>query len=235
MYTKEFAVIYNKYWASFSENLANKYLQLVKSKKSLLDLGCGTGNFLQKMEDKFDKCVGVDLSSAMIDIAKNNCKKTVFYVQDITKFSFNEKFNLITCNFDMINHLINLEDWAKVFSKVYNHLTDDGVFVFDYNTISKFNKFNNTSGVLEKDECTINVENIKTDNNHMKMKFSIFDKVNNQTTEFEETESFFDDVDVIKALTSAGFSNFKIVDKEFNKVDNYNYDRLYVICKKSEN
>ena len=36
----------------------------------VLDLGCGTGNFLKKLEKRFEKLVGIDISKDMIEVAK---------------------------------------------------------------------------------------------------------------------------------------------------------------------
>ena len=50
MYNKSFAKIYNKLWCGFSEKVADNILKLEINKNAVLDLGCGTGNFLKKME-----------------------------------------------------------------------------------------------------------------------------------------------------------------------------------------
>ena len=41
---------------------------------------------------------------------------------------------------DSINHLLRFADWCKVFRRVALHLKDDGVFIFDINTVGKLQR-----------------------------------------------------------------------------------------------
>ena len=70
MYNKDFAEIYNQEWTQFSETLADSVLKLSCNLNSVLDLGCGTGNFLKKLEKKFNKLIGIDISK--LQVIKSN-------------------------------------------------------------------------------------------------------------------------------------------------------------------
>ena len=74
MYNKDFAIIYNKEWSKFSETMAENVLKITPCRDSVLDLGCGTGNFLKRLEKHFKRTVGIDISENMIAIARKNCK-----------------------------------------------------------------------------------------------------------------------------------------------------------------
>ena len=63
----------------------------------------------------------------------------------MSDFQFNNSFDLITCNYDAINHLTLFEDWQKMFNKVYDHLKVGGFFTFDFNTFLKLKNFNRDS------------------------------------------------------------------------------------------
>jgi hypothetical protein len=58
----------------------------------------------------------------------------------MTRFSIAKKFDAIVCVFDSINHLVRFGEWKKVFRRVALHLNDNGLFVFDVNTIGKLRR-----------------------------------------------------------------------------------------------
>ena len=69
---------------------------------SLLDCGCGTGNFIGLLANKgLDVIlIGVDITPAMIEVAKEkNIKSARFYVCDCEKLDtvINEKVDVVTC------------------------------------------------------------------------------------------------------------------------------------------
>lgn len=232
MYNKKFAEIYNKEWVHFSEILAYKVLNLTTNRGSVLDLGCGTGNFLQKLEPYFTKTVGIDISRNMIRIAKQNCCKSIFYIKDVTDFNLDEQFDLITCNFDMINHLQTIDDWSKMFNLVYKHLNKGGLFLFDINTIYKFNQLDFLEHISENEKYKIVAKDTKVDNNHIKMFMEIFDKQGKKLAFVNEVESFYDEKTIKTFLKNAGFKNIKFIDKNFNKVNNFKLNRLFILCTK---
>lgn len=100
----------------------------------VLDLGCGTGTLLKYYSAK-NGTYGIDGSPEMIKIAKTKDKKTYYSVGVIKNFKINKKFDIITCTFDTINHLSTLKEWGQLFKAVNAHLANDGIFIFDFNTI----------------------------------------------------------------------------------------------------
>jgi ubiquinone/menaquinone biosynthesis C-methylase UbiE len=104
-----------------------------------VDLACGTGSFINRISLELDSnCFGIDLSAKQIAIAKRKCRqvggKVNFEVGDVLSTVFPEKCDLVTMNFDALNHLVNSEDWAALFTRVYSILKPGGVFFFDINS-----------------------------------------------------------------------------------------------------
>ena len=58
-------------------------------------------------------------------------------VRGMTDFSFNNEFDVITIFCDSLNYLPDIEDVNKTFINVFNHLSENGVFIFDVHTIYK--------------------------------------------------------------------------------------------------
>jgi predicted TPR repeat methyltransferase len=113
---------------------AYKYILGEIKNKQILDLGCGTGNILKHYSTN-NETYGIDGSPEMIKIAKSKDKKSIYKIGDIVKFKYNKKFDIIVCTYDTINHLPSLKNWEQLFKNVSKHLSNEGMFIFDYNTI----------------------------------------------------------------------------------------------------
>lgn len=101
---------------------------------SAADLGCGTGLFARYLNSRWNAPVfGVDLSPAMLRIADENCRNTGVKLihQDIRKLCLPHGVDLITANFDTVNHLVGDDDLPQLFQSVYKNLNPDGHFIFD--------------------------------------------------------------------------------------------------------
>ncbi len=82
---------------------------------SILDVGCGSGDFLYKINKAFNpqKSLGIDLSPNMVNMAKENG----INADNINLYDIKESFDVITAVFDMLNYLNKNE--LKSFFKVY--------------------------------------------------------------------------------------------------------------------
>lgn len=104
-----------------------------------VDLACGTGSFINRISLELDStCFGIDLSAKQIAIARRKCRqiggKVNFEVGDVLKTELPEKCDLVTMNFDALNHLAHPEDWSALFTRVYSILNPGGIFFFDINS-----------------------------------------------------------------------------------------------------
>ncbi|MCK4798924.1 MAG: methyltransferase domain-containing protein, partial [Spirochaetes bacterium] len=76
---------------------------------SILEIGCGTGYLLNNLNPK--KGVGIDISSEMIRIAKENYPDLTFLQMDAENITLNEKFDFIIIS-DTLGYI---EDIQKIF------------------------------------------------------------------------------------------------------------------------
>jgi ubiquinone/menaquinone biosynthesis C-methylase UbiE len=93
----------NGHDGKFVKVMYNQIIKRISSlnPKSLLDLGCGTGNILLKLcQNENIKLYGLDISSKMIDIAKNNLNdKVELKVGDSEFIPWQDNsFELVVCN-----------------------------------------------------------------------------------------------------------------------------------------
>lgn len=87
---------------------------------SLLDVGCGTGEILNKISNNKGKYYGLDLSPKMLEIAKSkdNSTNITYVIGDSEDMQFKSKyFDLIIC-VESFHHYPNPSNVAKEFNRV---------------------------------------------------------------------------------------------------------------------
>jgi SAM-dependent methyltransferase len=107
--------------------------------KTVLDLACGTGTLIKSLSAKYE-VYGLDVSRAMLAVARKKVPEGRFFRQDIASFRLLRKFDVILCIFDSLNHVLTFAGWKKTFRRVRSHLNPRGLFVFDINTVSRLRR-----------------------------------------------------------------------------------------------
>jgi SAM-dependent methyltransferase len=110
--------------------------------ESVCDLCCGTGGTAIEFAKAGYKACGVDLSATMIRIAKEKAANASLAVRftraDMLKFTLPQPVDLITCEFDALNHVPNKSDLKLVSQSVAKALRPGGYFYFDVNNLPAF-------------------------------------------------------------------------------------------------
>lgn len=144
------------------KDIADFLLKIAKRENiefnNYLDLACGTGNVGIHVAKEFKENYFVDLSVDMLSEAevklRENKVKGKIICQDMCELNLNKSFDLISCVLDSTNYILDDEDLKDYFKSVYNHLNDNGVFVFDINSYYKL------SEILGNNIYTYNSEDI---------------------------------------------------------------------------
>lgn len=93
--------------------LINKFS---KEGKNLLDIGCGTGDFLQTAQLNNWKVLGIEPNGQARTIANKKTNNSVFKVEYLSKFE-QHSFDVITL-WHVLEHLPNLENQIEQFKKL---------------------------------------------------------------------------------------------------------------------
>lgn len=97
-----------------------KKLNLINSfsskEKNLLDVGCGTGNFLKTALNNNWHVFGIEPNESARKIANIKTNNSVFEIDQLLKFKPNS-FNVITL-WHVLEHLPNLEDHISILKKL---------------------------------------------------------------------------------------------------------------------
>jgi SAM-dependent methyltransferase len=122
---------------------AEQVVELIRAAKAdaknVLELGCGTGSILKCLQDAYGVS-GLDISRKMLSVARKKVPRSKLFRQDMVNFRIDDRFDVIFCVFDSINHVRRFSDWKKVFAAVRRHLLPGGCFIFDINTQRKLER-----------------------------------------------------------------------------------------------
>lgn len=106
----------------------------------IFDIACGTGVCLELWCDRGYTIVGLDRSYTMLEVCERRLHEkyaahSLLINGDMRAFSINRTFPVITCLYDSLNYLLKEDDLARCLSNVYRALDEQGLFIFDMNTI----------------------------------------------------------------------------------------------------
>ena len=109
--------------------LLNRVLTAHPTKdRTHLDVACGTALAMQYFEQRGFESFGVDLSLPMLQLARRRASRVI--AGDMRALPLRRRFARITCLYDSLNHLQELQ---TVFAAIRAVLADDGLFMFDVN------------------------------------------------------------------------------------------------------
>lgn len=122
----------------------------------VLDLGCGTGSLTELLDGKGYDMIGVDSSEDMLMLAMErraeSGKNILYLLQDMREFELYGTVRAVVSICDCMNYILDYEDLTEVFCLVNNYLDPKGIFIFDLNTIYKYQELLGDSTVAEDRE-----------------------------------------------------------------------------------
>lgn len=145
-------------WQKILEEYSIKYQV---SGKKLLDIACGTGELSCRFSMQGYQVTGVDLSEDMLAVATAKAEaerlKIPFIQQNMAELEVLDNFDIITIFCDSINYLSSEQDVIQTFEGVANHLTEDGLFLFDVHSEYKMENIfkDQTFTHIDEDICYI--------------------------------------------------------------------------------
>ena len=136
MYSDVFCKVYNEFgWNYYPEIFGEQLLTWLRrgglNPQTSLDLACGTGILCEILHKQGIHTWGMDYSAGMIEIARQGSPEIHYDVADMITYRPEEKFDLVTCTGDAVNHIASLDHVEKIFRNVHHYLSPGGWFVFD--------------------------------------------------------------------------------------------------------
>jgi SAM-dependent methyltransferase len=137
-YGEDLAYIHDVGHADFALDSAPGILEILKDSGIgdglVVDLGCGSGLLARELIDAGYGVVGVDISEAMIEIARERAPEAEFRVGSLFEVEI-PRCGAVTAISEVLNYLFDAENeergLGRVFRRVHEALVPGGVFVFD--------------------------------------------------------------------------------------------------------
>ncbi len=208
--------------------LHTAFLEIIGELKSktLLDIGCGQGFFLEKLEDMNIESLGIDLSPNQIKICTNkNLNAKCIDLCKVTK-----KFECATAIFDVVN-FVTKKNIRNFFECAFRVLKKDGYFLFDVNTLYGFEDVAQGSMNINLKDDFIAVDAIyenKSLNTNITLftkKGELYEKESQNIKQDYHTKEFLE-----KELKKCGFDVESVL--SFKLYDVEEFDKQIFICKK---
>lgn len=227
-------------WADFIERIVEKESKI--RPELVLDLGCGTGKMTLELARRGYDMTGVDISTEMLDIARNEAeaanlgKDILWLCQDIREFELYGTVDLTVCCLDTINHLTTPGDVERCFSLVHNYLVPLGLFIFDINGKKKFeDTYGQQVYVMDEEDSFCVWQNQYNSKSHL-CDFLITVFAQNEDGSYErydeiQTERMYTIRSITKKLKDTGFELVGTYSDFDNTIATDQSERIYFVAR----
>ena len=186
-----------------ADMLWGSFLDIIKELniKTLLDIGCGGGDFCLMAKNAGIDIKGVDLSSAQVKKAvKKGCN-----CENINVCEMNEKFESASAIFDVINYM-NENELKKFFSCVEKVI--EKYFIFDINTFYAMDELA-IGNLKAEDENRFATLFSEFKDNKLITEITLFEKKDNNCyiKKQKSITQYYHSVEEIEKLTSMKLKN----------------------------
>lgn len=107
-----------------------------KKPLTILDVGCGTGGHAILLARRGYKVTGVDMSEAMIAIAREKAKREgldiPLYISPMEDLEVHQQFDVAISMFNTINYVVSDQALERALINIHRHLVPRGLFLFDF-------------------------------------------------------------------------------------------------------
>ncbi|HEY4280965.1 MAG TPA: class I SAM-dependent methyltransferase [Conexibacter sp.] len=142
---EQLAHVYDRFTASYDhDGWVRRLVELARRHglegSRALDVACGTGKSFGPLLELGYDVWACDLSPAMVAQARRvgALPEGRIRVADMRELPEIGTFDLVTCLDDAVNYLLDADDLAAAFASVARLLSDDGLYLFDANTLSTY-------------------------------------------------------------------------------------------------
>ena len=193
--------------------------------KKVLDIGCGSGEFILKAKKNGIDIEGIDLSKEMV---KRALDKGVF-ARAIDLCELEEKYDAAVAIFDVLNYL-DKKELKRFLECVDNILVEGGYFICDINTLYGFKEIAPGVIAIDKNDKYI-VLDAEFENNILLTKIDYFEKVDDCFKKYSGSiKQYYHEIEQLKTV-----KNLKIVDIDFVALFSDISDKAILVYKKEKN
>jgi len=110
------------------ERIVKQYASFNMREASILDFGCGNGDFAVYFSSKVRNIVGYDISDEVLKIAREKCKglSNVYFVNDLNKIRM--KFDIVL-SITVLQHILDDTELKDSLCKIYSLCNKGALFI----------------------------------------------------------------------------------------------------------
>lgn len=161
MYEQDFADVYDvvcgaqRDYADQAAKTRDLVLSLNPSARTLLDVGCGTGEGMLHLREAFE-ITGVDLSRPMVEVAREKLPDLPVHQGDMRDFRLGRTYDAVCCMYSSIGYLADEEELEQAAHTFARHLAPGGVLLVEpWFLPEQWNGGNLVSGGIETEGARI--------------------------------------------------------------------------------
>ena len=213
---------------------------LISERNLVLDLGCGTGTLTELLYEKGYDMIGVDSSEEMLQIAMDKKFETqsdiLYLCQDMRELDLYSTVGTVVSVCDSLNYLLMDEDVLETFRLVNNYLFPGGIFIFDFNTIYKYEEVIGDTTIAEnREDCSFIWENFYSCEDHInEYDVTVFERQEDDLYR-KFTETHYQrgySLNEMKAfLEKAGLTFVTAMDEKTHEAPTETSERIYVFAR----
>jgi SAM-dependent methyltransferase len=238
-----FSWFYERYWCeevppAIFTVIERLLLPELDAKARILDLCCGTGYTVARLEKKGYRVTGLDGSGKMLGFAKRHAPGSRFVLSDARSFNLRESFDAVVSTFDSLNHLMTLEELEAVMLNVHRALVPEGLFLFDMNMESGFTShWADYFSIVERDEVCVLRGHYDRREKVGRYDISMFRRRGKawQRSDASITERCYSMKEIKGALRRAGFKEVSVFDAERDMGLADHTGRKFFLARKEKN
>ena len=241
-----FAAVYDTFMDNIPyEEWAEYLISLLKEYEVedglILDMGCGTGSMTELLAEAGYDMIGIDNSEEMLEIAMEKRSESgydiLYLLQDMREFELYGTVKAIVSICDSVNYITEEEDLEEVFRLVNNYLDPKGVFIFDFNTVYKYQEILGDQTIAEdREDCSFIWDNYYYEDeriNEYELSLFIREEDSDLYRKYQEThlQKAYDLETIQRLICESGLEYITAYDAFTKNAPHDKSERIYVIAR----
>ncbi len=238
---ESFAEVYDLFmdnvpYEQWAMNLQTIFGSYQVPKGLVAELGCGTGKMTRLLSNAGYDMIGIDNSYDMLGIAMEQNSSDILYLcQDMREFELYGTVAAIVSVCDSMNYLTSDDDFISVLRLANNYLDPEGIFVFDLNTIYKYEMLLAENSFTEtRDEGAFIWENYYDNDTRMNTyDLTLFIREEEELFhryEEQHIQRAYTFEEITNAVQKSGMKLLEILDVDTMAAPVNTTERIYIVC-----